>query len=186
MIWTATTPDRDGALEVHVALHELTHALNGRLHGNVTGLGTNMARGMGEGWSDFYPLALLSETADDRLGTHAMGGYATYQILPGFRVQLLLRYPPISVAVFASRGANGLPHNPLTFRYINADCNTLIGTTAAGPNQRLSSRSHWRVYLRSGPQHRRDVGPCTMGGPRSVDRSSWRGRRQSASIAICN
>jgi hypothetical protein len=84
MIFTNTTPDRDGALDGHIAIHEITHALTGRLHGNTTGLGSNMSRGMGEGWSDFYPFALLSELADDRFGTHALAAYATYEIAPGF------------------------------------------------------------------------------------------------------
>ena len=31
-------------------------------------------------------------------------------------------------------GANGKPYNPFTFKYVNADCDTNIGTTATGPN----------------------------------------------------
>ena len=30
-------------------------------------------------------------------------------------------------------GPNGKPHSPLTFRYLNSDCNTLIGTTTSNP-----------------------------------------------------
>ena len=72
MVFTGPTPDRDGALDNHIALHEMTHALTGRLIGNGTGLGSNMASGMGEGYSDFYPFALLSEPGDDRYGIHAL------------------------------------------------------------------------------------------------------------------
>lgn len=134
MVFTNPTPDRDGALDGHIALHEMTHALSGRLHGNATGLGTNMARGLGEGWSDFYPLALFSEPADSRLGTHALVGYVSYQILPTFESNYYYGLRRFPVAVWASRGSNGLPHNPLTFRYINAGCNTLIGTDTTNPN----------------------------------------------------
>jgi hypothetical protein len=134
MIFTNPTPDRDGALDGHIALHELTHALSGRLHANATGLGTNMARGLGEGWSDFYPFALMSEPDDNRFGTHALTGYVTYQLLPGYTSNYYYGIRRFPVAVYASRAPNGLPYNPLTFRYINSDCNTLIGTTSTNPN----------------------------------------------------
>ncbi|HLM00763.1 MAG TPA: M36 family metallopeptidase, partial [Pyrinomonadaceae bacterium] len=49
-VWTNPTPDRDGALDNQMIVHELTHGLSNRLHGNVSGLDGNMARGMGEGW----------------------------------------------------------------------------------------------------------------------------------------
>src|SRR6185503_8031259 len=83
-VWTGPTPDRDGALDAQVVLHEMTHGLSNRLIGNASGLATNMSRGMGEGWSDFYALALLHEPADNRFGTYAIGGYATYQAAPGY------------------------------------------------------------------------------------------------------
>jgi hypothetical protein len=63
-IFTGTTPNRDGALDSHVLLHELTHGLTARLHGNSTGLNTQMAVGISEGMSDFYPLAFLSASGD--------------------------------------------------------------------------------------------------------------------------
>lgn len=134
MIFTNPTPDRDGALDGHIALHELTHALSGRLHGNSTGLGSNMARGMGEGWSDVYPLALLSEPSDDRLGTHALSGYVTHLLLPGYESNHYYGFRRFPTAIRASVGPNGLPHNPLTFAYINSNCNSLIGTTSTNPN----------------------------------------------------
>lgn len=136
-IWTGSTPDRDGALDGTVVLHEVTHGLTNRLHGNVTGLGSNMSRGMGEGWSDFYALAMLSEPSDDRLGTHVVGGYVTFHLLggtPPFEANYYYGLRRFPTAVWASRGPNGLPHNPLTWRYVNNDCNTLIGTTTSNPN----------------------------------------------------
>ncbi|MCD9185398.1 MAG: M36 family metallopeptidase [Pyrinomonadaceae bacterium] len=133
-IWTGATPDRDGALDSQVVIHEATHGLSNRLHGNATGLSSNMSRGMGEGWSDFYALALMSEPADDRLGTYTTGGYVAYQITAGFESNYYYGIRRFPLAVLASVGANNKPHNPLTFRYINADCNNLIGTTSTNPN----------------------------------------------------
>ena len=133
-VWSFPTPDRDGALDSQVVLHELTHGVSERLSGNASGLTSNMARGISEGWSDFYALALLSEPADDRLGTHAFAGYITYQVNGTFDANYYYGLRRFPYAAWASRGPNGLPHNALTFRYINAGCDTLIGTTSTNPN----------------------------------------------------
>ncbi|MEO8041383.1 MAG: M36 family metallopeptidase [Acidobacteriota bacterium] len=133
-IWTGGTPDRDGALDSQMVTHEMTHGLSGRLIGNSTGLGSNMARGMGEGWSDFYAFALLSEPSDDPLGTHALAAYVSYLVTPTYDSNYYYGLRRFPVAVWASRGPNGLPHNPLTFKYINAGCDTFIGTTVSNPN----------------------------------------------------
>ena len=134
-IWTGPTPDRDGALDSHNVVHEMTHGLSHRLIGNATGLGTNMAAGMGEGWSDFYAIALLAGTTDDRLGTHTLLGYATFNLAgTGFDSNYYYGIRRFPYAVRALRGPNGLPHNPLTFRYLNAGCQTLIGTPSTNPN----------------------------------------------------
>jgi Fungalysin/Thermolysin Propeptide Motif./Fungalysin metallopeptidase (M36). len=132
-VWTGTTPARDGALDNQVIMHEATHGLTSRLHGNATGLSSNMARSMGEGWSDFFALALLAETNDDQCGVYPIGGYSTQGLVAGGANHYygLRRFP------FARRacvGSNGLPHNPVTFRYLNAGCDTLIGTTTTNPN----------------------------------------------------
>jgi len=128
-LWTTTTPDRDGALDSQTIVHELTHGLSNRLHGNASGLGSNMARGMGEGWGDFYALALLSEPTDDSLGTYTIAAYSIDGILSGFPNYYygIRRFP---TAIKAAIGPNGLPHNPLTFGYLNSNCDTRIGTTS--------------------------------------------------------
>jgi hypothetical protein len=133
-IWTGATPDRDGALDSQAVVHEITHGLSNRLHGNSVGLGSNMARGMGEGWSDFYAFALLSEPTDNPAGTHALGGYITHQITGNFTSNYYYGIRRFPTAIRSSLGLNGLPHNPITFRYLNSDCNTLIGTTTTNPN----------------------------------------------------
>ncbi|HEX8249502.1 MAG TPA: M36 family metallopeptidase [Pyrinomonadaceae bacterium] len=127
-IWTTPTPDRDGALDNQLIVHELTHGVSNRLHGNATGLSSNMSRGMGEGWSDFYALALLSEPTDNPLGTYTIAGYLTHEMVAGFPNYYygIRRFP---TAVMASVGPNGLPHNPLTFKHLNSNCDTTLGTT---------------------------------------------------------
>lgn len=132
-VWTGPDPDRDGALDSQIVAHELTHGMSARLHGNSTGLTGNMARGMGEGWSDFFALALLSEPTDDPCGINAIGGYVTKQLVPGFESNYYYGIRRFPVARRACVGPNGKPHNPLTFRYVNSDCNTLIGTTTSNP-----------------------------------------------------
>ena len=128
-IWATPTPDRDGALDSQVIVHELTHGLTSRLHGNASGLTSNMARGMGEGWSDFYALALLSRDLSFTDRPFSIGCYSTAGITNCYYG--LRRFP---VTRKTGIGANGLPHNPLTFRYLNAGCDTLIGTTTTNPN----------------------------------------------------
>jgi hypothetical protein len=77
-IFTGPSPDRDGSLDSEIVLHEYVHGLSNRHVGGGGGLYTLQSCGMGEGWSDFYPLALLSEPGDDPHAVYACGGYATY------------------------------------------------------------------------------------------------------------
>lgn len=132
-IWTGPTPDRDGATDAEVLFHEVTHGTSGRLHGNVGGLGSNMARGMGEGWSDWYAATLLAAPEDAPSGIHAIGGYITHNMIPGYTANYYYGIRRFPLAVISSLGPNGRPHNPLTFRYLNSDCNTLIGTSTSNP-----------------------------------------------------
>ncbi len=133
-IWTPSTPDRDGALDAQVIVHEISHGLSNRLHGNGSGLSTNMAAGMGEGWSDFYALALLSEPADNVLGTYTVGCYITDQIVPSSDSNCYYGIRRFPLALKAAVGPNGRPHNPYTFRYLNAGCAALLdGSQSAFP-----------------------------------------------------
>ena len=132
-IWTGTTPNRDGALDTQMVVHEVSHGVSNRLHGNTSGLGSNMARGMGEGWSDFYAFSLLSEPADDINGVYSLGCYGTFMLggSPSLCYYGIRRFPTARISAL---GPNGRPYNPLTFRYINANCDTLIGTASTNPN----------------------------------------------------
>lgn len=132
-LWSIPTPDRDGALDSQMYVHELSHGVSQRLHGNVSGLLDNMARGMGEGWSDFFALALLSEPSDDPLGIYPVGSYSTAEIFPGYASYYygLRRFPK---AVKGSVGANGKPYDPMTLGYVNSGCGSLIGDSTTNPN----------------------------------------------------
>jgi hypothetical protein len=132
-LWTGPTPDYDGTGDAEVIIHEVTHGTSNRLHGNASGLSTNMSRGMGEGWGDFYGYSLLSEPADPINGVYTTGGYATF-LLGGMQSNYyygIRRFPRAPITFL---GPNGKPHNPFTFKYVNADCDTNIGTTATNPN----------------------------------------------------
>jgi hypothetical protein len=134
-LWTGPTPDYDGTADAEVIYHEVTHGTSNRLHGNAAGLSTNMARGMGEGWSDWYAEVMLAEAppVDPINSIHTTGGYATFLIAAGFTGNYyygIRRFPRAPITFL---GANGKPHNPYTFRYVNSDCNTLIGTTTSNP-----------------------------------------------------
>lgn len=75
------TIDRDGGLDNEILIHELTHGTSNRLVGNAAGLQWDIGAGMGEGWSDFYALSLLNNTAaDNPNGNYASGAYATYKL----------------------------------------------------------------------------------------------------------
>ncbi|CAE6339071.1 unnamed protein product [Rhizoctonia solani] len=66
--WTLTSPNRDGALENDIVVHEYTHGLTNRLTGGGTGrcLQTTEAGGMGEGWSDALADWTEQTSATDR------------------------------------------------------------------------------------------------------------------------
>ncbi len=133
-IWTAPTPDRDGALDSQVIVHEVTHGMSNRLHGNATGLSNNMARGMGEGWSDFYALAMLSEPTDDLCGVYTVAGYSSYEVISGYPNYFygIRRFP--TARIVCTGGPNNEPFNPLTFGHINAgNCASFPGAFPRGP-----------------------------------------------------
>ena len=110
-LFTGPSPDRDGDLDAETILHEYTHGLSGRLVGGGVGISASQTRGMGEGWSDFYPLALLSAPADNPNATYAMSGYLAYQF--GGLIQNyyygIRRYPY----------STDMTKNPLTFKDID-------------------------------------------------------------------
>lgn len=134
-IWTGPTPDYDGTTDAEVIVHEVTHGTSNRLHGNGSGLG-GMGGMMGEGWSDWYGHAMLSEPTDPINGIYTTGGYATF-MLGGFQANYYygIRRWPKAVIAFTGGPARvdcgnaPCPHNPFTFKHINTNCDTTLGTT---------------------------------------------------------
>jgi uncharacterized repeat protein (TIGR01451 family) len=104
-------PDRDGDFDAEIVIHEYTHGLSDRLVGGGDGLQALQSGGLGEGWSDFYALALLSESGEDPRAAYAMGGYATDNFF-GLKENYyfgIRRYPY----------STDLSKNPLTFKDID-------------------------------------------------------------------
>jgi subtilisin-like proprotein convertase family protein len=133
-VWTGTTPDRGGALDQEVVLHELTHGLSSRLHGNASGLNTNLSRGLSEGWSDFYARSLLATADEDVNGIYTIGGWATHLLQPGFTDNYYYGIRRFPYAVKTNLGPNGKPHSPLTFADIDpAQINLTDGAFPRGP-----------------------------------------------------
>ena len=130
-LWSSPTPMFDGDLDAGVVIHELTHGLSNRLHGDSSGLNGSLSGGMGEGWSDFYALALLSSPDDPIDGVYSIGSYVSYLRYSNYRSNYYYGIRRFPTAIMSATGANGKPHNPLTFRHLNADCNTEIGTATA-------------------------------------------------------
>ncbi|KAI9366138.1 Fungalysin metallopeptidase-domain-containing protein [Zopfochytrium polystomum] len=78
-IFTTTKPNRDGALDNGIVMHEMTHGLSNRLTGgpaNANCLQTIQAGGMGEGWSDIVAVMMNVATTDTRATNKVVGAYA--------------------------------------------------------------------------------------------------------------
>ena len=145
-VWNGPTPDYDGTTDAEIIIHELTHGTSNRLHGNASGLSTNMSRGMGEGWGDWYALTLLAEPTDPLDGVYALGGYATYLATSGYTQNYYYGIRRFPKSIISSLGANGKPHNPLTFRHLNSNCNTGINTIGAFPRGPFGSSTCDQVH----------------------------------------
>jgi hypothetical protein len=135
-IFTGSNPDIDGSLDADVVVHEHTHGLSNRLHGNASGLTLDIARGMGEGWSDFYALSMLTTPNDPVNGVYPTGTYVTYHHVssPTFVSNNYYGIRRFPYAVRSEVGANGKPHNPLTFADIDqTQMNLTDGAFPRGP-----------------------------------------------------
>jgi len=106
--FTSPTPDRDGAYDAEVVIHEAAHGVSTRLVGDLSAVQSD---GLSEGWSDFYSLALLAEPSDDPQGCYAEAAYVAYQLvgLTSNYTFGLRRYPYSA----------DLSKNPLTFADID-------------------------------------------------------------------
>jgi subtilisin-like proprotein convertase family protein len=135
-IFNGPAVDRTSGLDQEILIHELTHGTSNRLHSNASGLSANMSRGMGEGWSDFYARALLSDASENINGIYGTGGYSTLDITAptAFNSNYYYGIRRFPYALKTTLGANGKPHNPLTFADIDAGKISLTdGAFSRGP-----------------------------------------------------
>ena len=114
-VFTGPTPNRDGSLDQEIVIHEFTHGLSTRLVGGGVGIYQLQTEGLGEGWSDFYPLCLLSEPTDDVNGNYASGGYASYLIYGSYYNFTQNYYYGIRRYPYTT----DMTKNPLTFKDID-------------------------------------------------------------------
>jgi hypothetical protein len=147
-VFDGPVPNRDGSLDSEVVCHEYTHGLTDRLVGGGVGITALQTAGMGEGWSDFYPLCLLSEPSDDPRASYPSGGFASYLLYDltenyyfGIR-----RYPY----------STDMTKNPLTFKDIDptqADehfgipFNPIFGNAASNPSEVHNQGEVWCITL---------------------------------------
>ncbi|KAI9365978.1 Fungalysin metallopeptidase-domain-containing protein [Zopfochytrium polystomum] len=78
-IFTVTKPNKDGALDNGIVMHELTHGLSNRLTGgpaNANCLKNIQSGGMGEGWSDMVAVMMNIAATDTRNSNKVVGAYA--------------------------------------------------------------------------------------------------------------
>lgn len=116
-IWTATTPDIDGALDQDVLLHEFTHGMSERLIGNGAGMDGTHADGLGEGWGDCAALFLQAQAGDDPDAVYPVGEYSTNGTSPDNHYYGIRRFPYARMSSLG--GPMNRPHNPLTFADID-------------------------------------------------------------------
>lgn len=124
-VWPSAEPDRDGGLDTQVLLHEYNHAMQVRYCLSYA----VEANGMYEGWSDFFALALLSQSGDDPNGAYPVGQYVTYRLgASGFDQNYyfgIRRYPystdmaknPLTYGDIVSERAEphlGVPRSPIS------------------------------------------------------------------------
>jgi hypothetical protein len=165
--FTGPTIDRDGSLDSEVLMHELTHGTSNRLIGNGAGLNWDPGSGMGEGWSDFYALSLLNNTAaDDPNGKYVSGGYITFK---AFGVVSYTDNYAYGIRRFPYTTDNTV--NPMTWADVDDYTNNLSGGIAPDPlgfnfGGRPGSSQHWRdlvlnVVGSSQPHYRSERGQCS-------------------------
>jgi hypothetical protein len=130
-LYPGPNPPRTSGIDHDVVLHELTHGASNRLHNNAAGLTSTMSKGMGEGWSDFYARALLSTADEDPNGIYPKDAWSSYLLKTGFTDNYYYGVRRFPYAVLSNVGANGKPHNPLTFADI--DPNQVNTTDGAFP-----------------------------------------------------
>ncbi|KAJ2743402.1 hypothetical protein GGI20_003764 [Coemansia sp. BCRC 34301] len=106
-VWNETMPNRDGALEQDIVIHEFTHGISSRLTGGPSNgdcLNDGEPAGMSEGWSDAVANILRIRPGDTRSIDMAMGKYVLGDSGRGIR-----KYPY----------STSLQTNPSTYGYLD-------------------------------------------------------------------
>ncbi|KAF7301728.1 Extracellular metalloproteinase mep [Mycena indigotica] len=109
-IFTSTSPNRDGALENDVPVHENTHGVTNRMTGGGTGacLQSTEAGGMGEGWSD--AMADWTEKNSSAVPDYVMGQYIINSAA-GIRTHPYSTSKTVNPLTYASVGTLNEVHN---------------------------------------------------------------------------
>ncbi|KAJ7703689.1 Fungalysin metallopeptidase-domain-containing protein [Mycena rosella] len=109
-LFTSTTPERDGALENDIPVHENTHGITNRMTGGGTGacLQSTEAGGMGEGWSD--AMAEWTEQTSATIKDYTMGQYVTGDPA-GIRTHPYSTSKTVNPLTYASVGTLNEVHN---------------------------------------------------------------------------
>ncbi len=82
-IYNGPTPELDGDFDTEVILHEYAHGLSNRRVGGGAGISpvyNSQSLGLAEGWSDFYSIALLTQSGEDVNGCYPESAYAAWQL----------------------------------------------------------------------------------------------------------
>ena len=71
-------PDRDSSLDASIIIHEYAHGVSCRLVGGPSDVDClfGVGRGLGEGWSDWWSLALTTQSQDGADTPRSIGAYA--------------------------------------------------------------------------------------------------------------
>jgi extracellular elastinolytic metalloproteinase len=83
---TEDLPDRDSSFDSGIIIHEYGHGVSTRLAGgpaNSNCLDSWQSGAMGEGWSDFWTVALLTQSSHSATDTRPIGTFALGQPLGG-------------------------------------------------------------------------------------------------------
>ncbi|KAK7055769.1 extracellular metallo proteinase mep [Favolaschia claudopus] len=109
-LFTSTSPNRDGALENDVPVHENTHGVTNRMTGGGTGscLQSTEAGGMGEGWSD--AMADWTEKTSSAVPDYVMGQYIINSAA-GIRTHPYSTSATVNPLTYASVGKLNEVHN---------------------------------------------------------------------------
>src|SRR5678815_2485984 len=134
------SPERDGAFENLVVIHEWTHGLSNRL---ISNLMNSQGGGMGEGWSDFTGLAITSEAGDDLRLKYPRAQWF-YSNVNGNRIEPYSTDPNVHTRTYGDMNDTGscavkvCSNNASTTCTKNADCgagNTCNATACGFPSQ---------------------------------------------------